>query len=959
MKKLGTSFVGRRSRAISWVSLLLAGLTILALLPATRAATGQPCGPAPCYQATDGSSPMYRWLDSTDASGRSKPTYTWTDISPGGATGGGTEVPGSTTAGCSTAGPCLGDGEYSSSCIALGFSFTYYGVSKDCAWVASDGYVILDTAATATKPSLCTGACMDISMNAMPNPLVDGGMIAGYYTYLAPAYCGLASAGTPGVYTETLGSSPTQSFVVEFNGIFTWASDATGSSCVGTCTMAPHKKCFYSTFELVINEGTDYIDAMLKSVQTPDNTPGFQNVATLGIDDPTATFGLTYASSAAEAYTSRAVRYFPDHPPVLSPVTVTLYEDPAAPASVNITAADPDMDPLGNCQVTAGPSMGNYTESGPKGCTVSYMPGKDFCSDWSGGTPDFLTYKMSDSLGLWSAPVGKVFFDVICVNDAPQFTIPANFTVFDSAPAGLVGFATHIMAGPPTALDELATQRVRFNVTTNHPEAFKVGYFPRLAPTKFGPKPFTGALSFTPVLGACKGPPVNLTITMYDDGGTANGGIDTSAPQNTTLKLKCGTPEAAPAASTSAPATTKLPDSYTNGYHLGPDSDKDGVPNVDDNCPTVWNPPATPGGPQADMDGDGIGDACDNDIDGDGYSNARELAVGSDPYNKASTPFDIDGDGVLDTQDNCLPSHFAPANAPAGWVPGARERALAFNPDQKDSNLDGIGDACQGVPSFGLKADAVYDGSTVHVSWTVGGDAQVRSQAFAFDNTTQLAASPVMVGNGSKSFDFPLPGLATVQWKVTETDPFNPSRLAEANGSLVAPPPVPPVQPKVVSQPSTVTHGGPIAVAYQLPQGASGASLELLMGGRRVALIPLALDAQGDWAGSGTGPVAGPYDAVVSYQLVGQPETFVTGAVTSVEPAKAPAPTLAPVQNHLQAQVVGVGVGMMGFLAAVGVVTVLVALQRGRVAARRAEEEAALDAEVAPADDAPIDIKID
>ena len=38
-----------------------------------------------------------------------------------------------------------------------------------------------------------------------------------------------------------------------------------------------------------------------------------------------------------------------------------------------------------------------------------------------------------------------------------------------------------------------------------------------------------------------------------------------------------------------------------------PDSDGDGVPDAEDNCPIVWNPD------QADNDGDGLGDACDLD----------------------------------------------------------------------------------------------------------------------------------------------------------------------------------------------------------------------------------------------------------------------------------------------------------------------------------------------------------
>ena len=85
------------------------------------------------------------------------------------------------------------------------------------------------------------------------------------------------------------------------------------------------------------------------------------------------------------------------------------------------------------------------------------------------------------------------------------------------------------------------------------------------------------------------------------------------------------------------------------------DSDGDGVPDDEDNCPTVANPN------QGDLDGDGLGDLCDNCPD--------VANPGQD---------DVDEDGVGDLCDNC---------------------EIVVNPDQGDLDGDGIGDLCDSETS--------------------------------------------------------------------------------------------------------------------------------------------------------------------------------------------------------------------------------------------------------------------
>jgi hypothetical protein len=104
-------------------------------------------------------------------------------------------------------------------------------------------------------------------------------------------------------------------------------------------------------------------------------------------------------------------------------------------------------------------------------------------------------------------------------------------------------------------------------------------------------------------------------------------------------------------------------DSRTGAGRISLDADGDGFNHDTDNCRLVAN--AT----QADLDGDGIGDACDDDADGDGLSSAQEAAHGTDPL-KADT----DGDGLTDS---------------------AEVNIYYTNPVQADTDGDGLTDGAE------------------------------------------------------------------------------------------------------------------------------------------------------------------------------------------------------------------------------------------------------------------------
>ena len=129
-----------------------------------------------------------------------------------------------------------------------------------------------------------------------------------------------------------------------------------------------------------------------------------------------------------------------------------------------------------------------------------------------------ITVTLSDNGGGLDTSSSQTFsITILSVNDAPTFSLPASPNQAVTEDAGLqtvTGFATGISRGPT---DE-AGQELEFHVASDNSSLFS---------TPPAIDPATGNLTYT-LASHANGVAV-VTVTLQDDGGTANGGIDTSA----------------------------------------------------------------------------------------------------------------------------------------------------------------------------------------------------------------------------------------------------------------------------------------------------------------------------------------------------------------------------------------------------------------------------------------------
>ena len=186
--------------------------------------------------------------------------------------------------------------------------------------------------------------------------------------------------------------------------------------------------------------------------------------------------------------------------------TVSVVEDNVTTITVLSNDTDPEGQPLSITAVTQAAHGTVAIAAG--GMAVSYTPAANFFGS------DSFTYTVQDPRG--DTDTATVNLTVTPVNDAPSFVLNSDQTVAeDAGPQVVNGVATAMSAGPANE----SAQALSFLVANTNNALFSAQ--PAVDAN--------GVLTYTPAANAYGS--ATVTLRIHDDGGLADGGVDTSVPR--------------------------------------------------------------------------------------------------------------------------------------------------------------------------------------------------------------------------------------------------------------------------------------------------------------------------------------------------------------------------------------------------------------------------------------------
>ncbi|MGH2463943.1 MAG: Ig-like domain-containing protein, partial [Candidatus Limnocylindrales bacterium] len=369
-----------------------------------------------------------------------------------------------------------------------------------------------DLASGATRDF--TATVTDVFTNPVPNQVVAFSQSGGTGSVDFPSDTttdgsGSATATVTGDATGTVSITATagsaNDTVGPFNVVFGALDHVTLSP--GSASIAPGGSQPYTTTAFDLNGNSKDVSLSTALGITPNGScsAGSCSASISGAHTVTSTFGPK---------SDTATLTVGNNPPVASDDSATVDENSGSSA-IDVLANDGDPDP-DTLAVTAvgNPPHGTATVDA-LGVGVHYTPDPTY----SGA--DSFSYTISDGHGGTDSATVNVTVDF--VNLAPSFTKGANQSVNENAAAQTVSnWATAIGPGPGNG--EVG-QSVNFIVTNDNSALFSVQ--PAVSPT--------GTLTYTPASNANGS--ATVSVKLHDNGGTSNGGVDTSAIQTFTITV--------------------------------------------------------------------------------------------------------------------------------------------------------------------------------------------------------------------------------------------------------------------------------------------------------------------------------------------------------------------------------------------------------------------------------------
>ncbi len=254
-----------------------------------------------------------------------------------------------------------------------------------------------------------------------------------------------------------------------------------GSGADRTVTVTPAaNQTGASTIRITVSDGTaSASDEFVLTVEAVTDGPTISDIADATVDEDTPTGAIAFTVGDAET--------------------------PVEDLTLTATSSDPALVPVAN--IVLGGSGADRT--------VTVTP----AADQNGGAAIRITVSDGVTTGF-----DEFVLTVNPVNDAPSFTKgPDQSVVQDQGSQTVTGWASDLATGADEA------QALSFVVTTDNDALFS-------APPAVSP---TGTLTYTSAAGASGA--ATVTVVAHDDGGTAAGGVDASAPQSFTITVVADT----------------------------------------------------------------------------------------------------------------------------------------------------------------------------------------------------------------------------------------------------------------------------------------------------------------------------------------------------------------------------------------------------------------------------------